>query len=373
MTTNSGNMDVPAVYLENCTDNNGIVSSPEGDDLNMASKNVYSVMVNGRRHWIRASSQQEFADKLLALNSQPTAPTAHDFKAYATTWFEVYSRPTVATATAKTYERQLRLYLIPAFDGMTVEEITTDDVQQLFNDIGGSKAKKDKVKQVLNMVFESAKEDGFLTKNPLESRRLRIVGTASKTTEPYTLAEMQAIIKHIPNVKSPVDRAYIALQALHPLRLEEVLGLKWEDIDLKRRCIYVRRAVTHPDRNQPEVKETKTQASARTLALSTTALAYLTPGEPGDYVIGGAVPFSYSKVRRMCYRIGQDMLFDGDITPIRFRATVLTDIYDQSKDIKLTQAAAGHTTSAMTLKYYVKGREDVSKVTASVIDAAYRS
>ena len=27
----------------------------------------------------------------------------------------------------------------------------------------------------------------------------------------------------------------------------------------------------------------------------------------------------------------------------------------------------------MTLKYYVKGREDVSKVTASVIDAAYRS
>lgn len=135
----------------------------------------------------------------------------------------------------------------------------------------------------------------------------------------------------------------------------------------------MRRAVTHPDRNQPEVKETKTQASAPTLVLPATALAYLTPGEPRDYVIGGAIPFSYTKVRRMCYRIGRDMLFDGDITPIRFRAAVLTDIYDQSKDIKLTQAAAGHTTSAMTLKCTVKGREDVSNVTASGMDAAYRS
>ena len=29
----------------------------------------------------------------------------------------------------------------------------------------------------------------------------------------------------------PMDRAYIALQALHPMRLEEVLGLKGGDID----------------------------------------------------------------------------------------------------------------------------------------------
>lgn len=34
--------------------------------------------------------------------------------------------------------------------------------------------------------------------------------------------------------------------------------------------------------------------------------------------------------------------------------------------IKLTQAAAGHTSADMTLKYYVKGREDIANATAAV-------
>ena len=54
----------------------------------------------------------------------------------------------------------------------------------------------------------------------------------------------------------------------------------------------------------------------------------------------------------------------------RLFASVLTDLYDQNKDIKLAQAAAGHTTSAMTLANYVKGRETISKA-AAVVDRAY--
>lgn len=75
---------------------------------------------------------------------------------------------------------------------------------------------------------------------------------------------------------------------------------------------------------------------------------------------------SYTQVRRMCDRIKKDTEFSENITPIRFRTTVLTDIYDQTKDIKLTQAAAGHTTADMTLKYYVKGREDIASATTAV-------
>lgn len=90
----------------------------------------------------------------------------------------------------------------------------------------------------------------------------------------------------------------------------------------------------------------------------------------GDYLFGGDKPLSYTQVRRMCNRIKKDIGFDGNITPIRFRTTVLTDLYDQTKDIKLTQNAAGHTTSAMTLKHYVKGRGSNSE-TAAAVDRAY--
>lgn len=68
----------------------------------------------------------------------------------------------------------------------------------------------------------------------------------------------------------------------------------------------------------------------------------------------------------MCQRIQKDTEFAENITPLRFPTTALTDLYDQTKDIKLTRAAAGHTTSAMTLKYYVKGQETSSEAAAAV-------
>ena len=49
---------------------------------------------------------------------------------------------------------------------------------------------------------------------------------------------------------------------------------------------------------------------------------------------------------------------------------MLTDLYDMTKDIKQAQAAAGHTTAAMTLKHYVKGRSE-HRNTAVPIASAY--
>jgi len=72
------------------------------------------------------------------------------------------------------------------------------------------------------------------------------------------------------------------------------------------------------------------------------------------------------------YNIQKDIAFEESITPIRFRTTVLSDIYADSKDVKLAQAAAGHTTAAMTLERYIKRRDHVVK-TASVIDRVYSS
>ena len=97
---------------------------------------------------------------------------------------------------------------------------------------------------------------------------------------------------------------------------------------------------------------------------------YLLHTLPHHFVLGGEKPLSYIQVRRMCARIQKEIDFPEPIQPRRFRTTVLTDIYDVTKDIKSAQVAAGHTTAAMTLKYYVKGRE-TSQDTASPIARAY--
>lgn len=289
---------------------------------------------------------------------------------YAKNWFTIYSNPNIERATAETYQRQLACHIYPRLGEMDIEDVTTDHIQALFNSMNAAKASKDKTRMVLNMIFETALDEGIIAKNPMKSRRLRITGRASEPTEEYSIEQMRYLVQHIPSVADETDRAYLALQALHPLRLEEVLGLKWEDVDREHMRLHICRAVTHPTRNMPEVKMPKTKASIRTIGLSRIALEFLGEGKPDEFVIGGEKPFSYTQVRRMCERIRRDTGFQDRITPIRFRTTVLTDIYDQTKDIKQAQAAAGHTTAAMTLKYYVKGRSGTHEAT-SAVERAY--
>lgn len=256
---------------------------------------------------------------------------------------------------------------------MYIEGITVDDIQRFFNDMEGKKATKNKAKIVLNQIFESALEDGYITKNPLKSKRLKITGAENKTTNIYTVEQMQYLIEHINDLESNQDKLYLALISFHPLRLEELLGMRWCDVDIDNKLLHINIAVTHPDRNKPEIKETKTKSSVRTLSLADFAIDFLKLLDcknQTDFILGGKDPLSYEQVKHTCVRIGKQTkfieVFNDKIASSRFRPTTLTNIYNQTKDIKLTQAVAGHTTSAMTLKHYVKNVASAQTATESV-------
>lgn len=347
----------------------------------MAKKIRRPYLINGVQCWISGNTEQEVLENAIRMMglTPAAAPVPEkkrtNFGQFAQNWFEKYSRPTISTVTATTYERQLRLYILPALGKKNVEDITLDDVQTLFNGIGGARETKNKCKVVLNMIFKLAVEQELMTRNLLESSSFRLKGAASKPTDPYTVEEMRCLVEGIGKLQNRSDRAYLALHALHPLRLEEVLGLRWEDLNEEDMTLFICRAVTHPNRNAPEVKETKT-GKCREIALSGVALQHLLAlgkGEPGDYIVcgkTGKTPMSYTQVRKMCERIANELGFEGRITPMRFRTTVLTDIYEQTGDIKLTQQAAGHATPDITLKHYVKGRKKTNDA-ARVIDRIY--
>lgn len=50
---------------------------------------------------------------------------------------------------------------------------------------------------------------------------------------------MRYLIRHVWSAKNPADRAYLVIQVLHPLRLEEVLGLKWADVDQENMLLHI--------------------------------------------------------------------------------------------------------------------------------------
>ena len=360
--------------LENFTA--GISDMSERTD-DMSKRIKREINIDGEKKWVTAANEQEYAEKCaqafaqgrIQENTKPQSESKQNFTEYAYKWFETFSKPNVEKVTSITYERQLMLHICPVLGEKNVEDITPLDVQAMFNRMGNaSKETKNKAKIVLNMILEQAVEDELLRRNPLASKSIRINGASSKPTEPYSVEQMRYLVQHIEQVKKPQDRAYLAIQALHPLRLEEVLGLKGADIVGS--IIHIRRAVTHPDRNKPIVKETKTDGSVRDLDLVEQIKKYLPETAPDDFIFGGAKPLSYQQVRKMCERIQRDTGFSERITPIRFRTTVLTDMYDQTKDLKQTQQAAGHANASTTMKHYVKGRAEHAN-TAMPVAAAY--
>lgn len=344
------------------------VESEENMSINK-KKIRREVVLNGVKVWLTADSEQEYVNKVLQLSGATGAPTTkHLFRDYAENWFEVFSKPNVANVTALTYRRQLDNYILPVLGDMNLEDVSPADAQKVFNqmDENAKQETKNKVKIVLNQIFKMAVDDGLILRNPLQSSAVKIKGKAANVTEPYTVDQMRHLAAHIGDIKRDMDRAWLAISISLPLRPEEVLGLRWEDVDLENCIIHVHNTVIHPTRNEPEFKPyTKTASSIRDLAFPREILEYLPePGKPEEFVVGGEKPISYTQLRGIRKRVNWDTHFGETITPRRFRTTVATDISAMTHDLKLVQQMLGHATPQMTLKHYDKGRSgaiDASK------------
>lgn len=323
------------------------------------------ITINGTQVWVSADSEQEYADKILQLHngSAPGPKEKHLFRTYAENWFETYSKPNITPVTVATYERQLNNHIYPILGDLYLEDITTDDIQRLFNKMGNkvAKATKLKVKIVLNQIFKMAYEKRAIDRNPMLSTSLKISGKESEETQPYTVEQMQFLAEHLSELDDPEERAWLALSISLPLRPEEVLGLQWKHLDTEKGMVLICNTVTHPHRSAPSFQEyTKTDSSRRSLYLPKETLSYLPQkGEPDDFVVGGKEAISYTRLRTIRKHIEKKLGFDDKITPRRFRTTVATDISAETHNIKLVQQMLGHASPEITLKYYDKGRDTV--------------
>ena len=334
------------------------------------------VQINGENRWISANSEQDYADQLFKLmKSQTTAGTQnqekHLLKDYMETWFQSFclNHHDPEGSTNQNNLRALRLYIYPLLGDKYVEDITSADVQRMINSIHGAKESKKKPFGLLKRMLDYAVDQRIIQSNPAKSSSVKLTGNASRTTTPYTVEQMKYFVTNIHRIQDPSDRNWLAIITSNVLRPEEALGFRWEDLDEENHTINVCRAVTHPTRNQPSIKETKTEGSIRTLYISQSVIDQLTRTE-GEWIVGGEKPLSYTQVRRMCNRIARDIQSPVLITPERFRTTVATDLYEQTGDLKLLQAAGGWTTAAVPLKYYAKGRS-TTQAASIAIQAVY--
>lgn len=109
--------------------------------------------------------------------------------------------------------------------------------------------------------------------------------------------------KAIPDLADPRERLYMGLLAYTGMRVEEVLGLRWENIFLDKHYGEVRRVVIYPDRKNPVVRDkTKTKHSNRDFIIPDALRVILEPLQlESGFIIHGHnpdEPCSFSTFRR---------------------------------------------------------------------------
>lgn len=149
------------------------------------------------------------------------------------------------------------------------------------------------------------------------------------------------------------------------MRIEEILGLRWEDIDTERDCVHIRRAVVHPVRSAPEVKTTK-NGKERVIPIPQGLLAQLSPRERTGFILNSYCdlkrehPLSYTEYRRSFDRI-RKLCGIEDYSAHDFRDTCATEWRESGISIDMIARLLGHQKADVTEQRYVKYRPELYK------------
>jgi integrase len=185
--------------------------------------------------------------------------SAISFGEYVTNVYKPNVMSRMASTTRSCYEGVIRRSLEPVFGGLCLRELTVLSLERYFATIAAEKkswSSQHKVREVLYSILGSAVRYELLVKNPCQTIKL---GRKPKRVKPHVSPEQfQLLIAEVPEPYATM--LYVAVWT--GLRVSELVGLRWNDIDAAATAITVDERYCRGDWAQP-----KTEGSAATIAV----------------------------------------------------------------------------------------------------------
>jgi len=184
-------------------------------------------------------------------------------------WLSDSVRDTVRKGTFERYEQIIRIHIRPALGNLKLKTLSPAHVQSFYRDKldrGLSPATVQKIHAVLHKALDQAVRWSLVPRNATE-----VVKAPRPTPEeirPLNSEQVKVLLEAASGER--FEAVYVL--AIHTsLRQGELLGLKWEDVDLKNGLIRVRRTLTRY-RGRLLLSEPKTKRSRRTVRLTKPAV-----------------------------------------------------------------------------------------------------
>ena len=307
-------------------------------------------------------------------------------------WFEHYAKVKVRPSSHQTYRGYIDNHIKPSIGKIPLEKLTSLELQKLYKKLleGGrveriesrkqSKGLSAKtvrnIHQIISSAMKLAQEQKLIASNPAEGCALPRMGHQEMKTLP--VEQLHSFLREAKD--SGVFELYY-LELATGLRRGELLGLKWEDIDLERGDLRVRRQIA---RINGEVVEAplKTKNAYRTLPLAEDTVSILleqkkkVAGSPWVFPSSTGGPISPDSVLHMLHRV----LKRAGLPRIRFhdlRHTFATLALQNGVDVKTVSGMLGHFSAGFTLDTYAHvttaSQRQAAKTMGSVLSGSFQS
>ena len=282
-------------------------------------------------------------------------------------WFQDYAKIKVRPSSHQTYQGYIHNHIRPNIGDIQLEKLTSLDLQKFYKKLlttgrvdrveakgqpkGLSAKTVRNIHQILSSALKLAQEQRLILTNPAEGCALpRVEHQEMKTLTTVQLASFFQEAR-----ESGVFELYY-LELATGLRRGELLGLKWEDIDLELGYLRVRRQVS---RINGEVVEAplKTKNAYRTLPLAEDTVSVLREqrkkvgNSPWVFPSPSGGPISPDSVLHMLHRV----LKRAGLPKVRvhdLRHTYATLALQNGVDVKTVSGMLGHFSAGFTLDTY---------------------
>lgn len=320
-------------------------------------------------------------------------------------WLMTFKR---ADVSPRTFERNLgtaKLHIYPHIGALRLHEITPNIVQSLFNRMlfgGYAPASVRKVKFLLHQFFAYAKNNRFVSENPVDGCIVKTKKEHKEQKEEKYKAipiELRGIFLDAVS-KDPFLKPLCMIQMFAGLRIGEVLALKWKDVDLAHGVINIDNAVTviptldrqgNTISKQTVISDTKTVASVREVPMPEILKQALLEWNklrrkqqidsgfsltaPDDLVFGtnqGRLRTYYgtkTMFERLMRRAG---LAEYKIHFHSLRHTYSSMLFEEKENPKVIQMLLGHKDVTTTIKTYNSVDRSYFKQATDKLDEKFR-
>ncbi|MFT8351165.1 tyrosine-type recombinase/integrase [Clostridium saccharoperbutylacetonicum] len=341
---------------------------------------------------------EKFATETLAQKNRGYVASTESnilFKDFINKWFNEYKVNTISTNTITNYRSRIDTHIIPKLGHYKLNKITNIIVQDFYNSLINEGAKASSAKKIietLNNCLKYAQKNKLIYNLPTDIERVKMekpkVEFWSKDEIDFFLDEIKDTYLYTP----------ILIELFTGLRIGELCGLRWCDINFKTKYLNVTHQVIY-DRTANELiftNKLKTPTSYRKMSSPELLIDYLKD------IKGEALKTDFIVLNRegsMCNPRNLSMNFTGEIAKYKdslsdkmksspkdfghykslkqitfhaLRHTHATLLIFNGENIKVVSERLGHKSISETLDTYTHVMDDMRDNTAALLDNIFK-